>query len=453
MVPFVSLITFTVIAASLLMAAREIARGQRSCLLVVFPIHFIFCGLPLLLDVVVGRPAYLAFPGFYDATNDEPTAIIYCAYMLLCLAVWWLGYQPTNSTMQISRTARTSRISFTPMKKLCVCLLLIVPFVLIMISPDPWMYLDYTPRARELHFRDAERMHHIWVGRAIQGSFLASAILLYFARHLVANLLVLFPLAGVNCWLSGKRNAIATVMVLWIYSLWRRGTLRGRRLISVSMLAAVALLAFSAYYQTRLRFTDAFVENKTREFWYDNYRIDYGRDDTIKLNIYALLHPDAMQILDYPGQSIEIVATMWMPRRLWPDKSPPYSYFVTTAAMGAPTAGSGGVTTTCLCESIANFGWLGFLLGPLLPLIVCRIGDAANSEIVRFLTLLIAIGMQTVHIAPWAVPFAVWLVLAARELLGNRVAGRRVGRRMHVRPPVTLRKRQVAMTRSLPPQE
>ncbi len=412
-------ITFAVLTASVAYAARELRIGRRSCVLILFPIHYVFCGLPLLLDLIFGRPPYVQFPGFDDASHDATTSVLYCAYMLLCVCIWWLGYTPAVHRSPAAGRLNPVSAGLSPARRAVFIAMLFSPFLLLALSPDPWMYLEYTPRARELHFRDAERLFHIWVGRAIQASFLASAILLFFTRRLPPSIASMLPIVGMNCWLSGKRNAIANVLVLWLYSLWRRGTLRGRPLILVSLLAAGGLLAFSSFYQTQLRFTDAFVENRGRDFWYDNYRIDYGRDDTIKLNIFALLNERQMQILDYRGQSIEIISTIWIPRRFWPNKPPPYPFFVTTAAMGRPTDGGGGVTTTCLDESIANFGWMGFLIGPLLPLIVCRIGDAGKTETTRVLTLLVAVGMQTVHIAPWALPAAAWVLSATRDLLGQ----------------------------------
>lgn len=436
MIEFVALLTFFLITSSLVFAARELIRGSRSCVLIIFPIHFLFCGLPLLLDVAIGVPSYQAFPGFHIAAHDEMTTLVYCAYMVLCLGIWWMGYVPRRHQRDqlLPRHALDWRDQLSPARQFAVCVLLIAPFVLVALAPDPWMYTEYTSHDRELYFRDAERHYHMWVSRAIQASLLASAILLFFSRKLLPSLTSLIPIVSADCWLSGKRNAIATVLVLWIYSLWRRGSLQGKQLITACVVAGAGLLAFSGYYQTQLRFSDQFVENKTSEFWYNNYRIDYGREDTIKLNIYAMLHPHEMQILDYRGQSLEIIATMWVPRRFWPDKPPSYSHFVTTAAMGIARDVGGGVTTTWLCEAIANFGWFGFLIGPLLILVVCRVGDAASSETVHFLTLLVAVGLQTVHIAPWAVPAAAWFVLSMRELFSrqrtsSRLTTRRVSRR------------------------
>jgi hypothetical protein len=432
MIEFVAILTFLLITSSLVFAARELVQGSRSCVLIIFPIHFLFCGLPLLLDVVIGVPSYQAFPGFHIAAHDETTTLVYCAYMVFCLGIWWMGYVPRRRQRDqlLPRHALRVRDQLSPARQFAVCALLLLPFVLVALAPDPWMYAEYTSHDRELYFRDAERHYHMWVSRAIQASLLASAILLFFSRKLLPSLTSLIPIVGADCWLSGKRNAIATVLVLWIYSLWRRGALQGKQLITACVIGGVGLLAFSGYYQTQLRFSDQFVENKTSEFWYNNYRIDYGREDTIKLNIYALLHPNEMQILDYRGQSLEIIATMWVPRRFWPNKPPSYSHFVTTAAMGIARDVGGGVTTTWLCEAIANFGWFGFLIGPLLILVVCRVGDAASSETVHFLTLLVAVGLQTVHIAPWAVPAAAWFVLSMREILSLQLPARRpaVGR-------------------------
>ncbi|MCA9263632.1 MAG: hypothetical protein KDA60_07270 [Planctomycetales bacterium] len=427
-----NLVTFLLLSLSVLYAARELALGRRSCVLILFPIHYVFCGLPLLFDLLFGSPEYLRFPGFYEAAQDETTGVVYCVYMLVCICIWWLSYSPLvqqgETRAELSRRSRFSPPRLSPSRRALFVAMLFSPFLFLAISPDPFMYLEYTPRARELHFRDAERLFHIWVGRSIQASFLASAILLFFSRRLRMAVTTMLPIVGLDCWLSGKRNAIATVLALWLYSLWRRGTLRGRPLIFSSLALAAGMILFSIYYQTQLRYTDAFVENRGRDFWYENYRIDYGRDDTIKLNILSLLSDRKLQILDYPGQSFEIIATIWIPRRFWPNKPPPYSFFVTTAAMGRPTDGGGGVTTTCLGEAVANFGWIGFLIGPILPLAVCKIGDQGRSEMSRVLTLLVAVGLQTVHIAPWAVPAAAWVFVVMRDMLTRQ----RPMRRRHV---------------------
>jgi hypothetical protein len=231
-------------------------------------------------------------------------------------------------------------------------------------------------------------------------------------------LVVLAPFILAACWINGKRNAVAYAIVLCLYAFWRRGVLRGKRLVIAGAALCTLFVAFSAYYQTQLRFSDEFVQEKDVQFWYENFRIDYGRDDVIKLAICAELNPHALRILEYRGQSLEIIATMLLPRRFWPDKTPSYPAHVTLQAMGQMPRG-GGLTTSVLEEAIANFSWLGCLLGPLLIAAVCRIGDSCRNENTRILTIMVAICLQVVHLAPWAPAAVMWILYVAAEKFGS----------------------------------
>ena len=119
-----------------------------------------------------------------------------------------------------------------------------------------------------------------------------------------------------------------------------------------------------------------------------------------------------MQILEYPGQSLLFNATMPVPRKLWPDKPLPYAQYVTAAALERK-AGiyPGGLTTSWLEEALANFYWLGLLLGPFLFVVVCRFGDSAQNTMVTVMTSLIAVLFLTVQLTAFLSLAVFWVFL------------------------------------------
>ena len=400
------------------LSVRCLAAGARNSVLFVFPIHFIFCGLPLVGDILLGVPQYRLFPGFADAAHDQATCLVYCGFVSLCPILWWYFAGPLRRHHIHGKSRVLDQIrGHGTILDVVLIVVVLSPILLLAVAPDRSIYGCYSAACRQWYLRGSETVFHAILVKSIQLAIIAAAVLLLRARNLMARMLWVVPVIGVHCWLHGKRNIVAFAIFLIIYVLWSRGVLLRRRLAIATAAATFMFLAFSTFYQTNLRFNDYSAANRTMEQWLEGMRIDYGRDDVIKLNLYAELAPEFPPILDYRGESFVIVGTFFVPRWFWPNKPDSYAAHVMTAAMGGPSPGGGTMTTTILAEAIANFGWLGMLAGPVAVVGICRISDAFRDELLHVLALFITTGMLAVSFSYWSQVALLWIALIAVKLL------------------------------------
>jgi hypothetical protein len=140
--------------------------------------------------------------------------------------------------------------------------------------------------------------------------------------------------------------------------------------------------------------------------------MDYGRDDVIKLTIFAELHPEIIRILEYRGQSFLFYSVFYVPRDFWPQKPYPYAVYSTSAIamFDSPRQLGWGLTTSILEEAIANLSWAGMLAGPLVVSLVCRLGEACRNSMVSAFTALIACLFLSVHLNAFMVMFLLWVM-------------------------------------------
>lgn len=418
MIETIELITAGWLIYCLYFTIRAISLGQRQTILCAIPIHFIFCGLPLILQCLFGTPAFEVFPGFQDTCRDPLTCVIYCLYVATVPVFWWIHRGPNPSVTV--EDGRSKHFRGTGIIDYVLPVLLVAPVLVVFLAPDPEIYLSYSIGDRGLYELEREQNFHVIVSKLCQLSIVSAAIMLFRARSVRSALMMTIPAVCAACWLHGKRNAVVLALALMLYGVWRRGEIDRRRIWVVGAISVLFAITYSIFYQTQVRFNASFVSKRSIAYWIENFRVDYGRDLSIKLEIYDLVHPGEVPTIEYPGQSVWIASTVIVPRSLWDKKPESYSYFVTNAAMGRPSAGGGGVTTSCLGEAIPNFWLFGFLIGPLLPLVVSRVGDQSSNEIVKVLTVFIVILLQTAHLNAWAVPGYLWLFLVVKERLTLR---------------------------------
>jgi hypothetical protein len=153
-------------------------------------------------------------------------------------------------------------------------------------------------------------------------------------------------------------------------------------------------------------------------------RSDIGRDGDIKLAIYTELHGNEPGILEYRGQTALFAVTMFVPRVWWPEKPYPYYRYLTAKATGTPSGTSSfNLTTSVLGESVANFGFAGMLIPPLLLGLACRWGDSCRDKAMTIYTglsvsflLFTEASAAAVFLAPW-----VGLVLLCRRRNGSSI--------------------------------
>ncbi|MPZ16993.1 MAG: hypothetical protein GEV06_03625 [Luteitalea sp.] len=408
------------LGASALAAARRLALGYRDTILFVFPLHFLLTGLPLVWDMIFGVPTYQRFPGFHLAATDPTARFAYCLTVSVPPLLWWAFRRPLRPASHRGAGSKRSEVmrwiaNLSPAVRLTAILVLVLPVLLVLVSPDPSVYLRYTPWWRGWADVEATRQFHFWIARSVQFSFVAAALLLLHAKRLGRALLVVVPFVAAAAWIPGKRNAVAFAAAFLLYALWERGVLRGRRLVIVTAVAAIVFGFFSVIYQTQLRFPEEYTRSRTVEDWIENARVDFGRDDVIRLVIHSELDPGQPQILDYPGESyLVVLGAILRGERI---EAPSYPNRLTSIAMRSPPGGSGGVTTSILDESIANFGWIGLLVAPLVVLVVCRLGDSCHDSVISALTLFVVVCMFTTHPPPWAIMALVWTALVCHAKL------------------------------------
>jgi hypothetical protein len=414
MLDAISIATFLWLGFWAWLAIRKLAVGTREAIHYLIVIHFILNGLPLFLDILFGKPDYYYQPGFYLATGDEQVAGLYCVYASAVPVFWWFAGR--SRSLHLEHPTPTAgwhaQTTLRPLRPVFYCLLM-SPALALLAAPEPQLYLTYGWIARVSPPTLAAQEYHEVIVLAALLSVLAAAGLLASAKRLRLTAVVpLAPWLILAIWLNGKRHLfVIALLALW-YVFWQRGIARRASFYIIGLLLAYSILVFSVVYQENTRGIS--IRSSGLENFYESLRIDYARDDRIKMALYAELHPDVIRILEYRGQSLLFDLTMYVPRQVWPDKPLPYAqYFTSAMLMSPPRMWGWGMTTTWLDEAIANFGWLGMLLGPLFPAVLCRVGDSAANALAYSLTALTSSLLLAVQLPAFAPLFWVWVAVIA----------------------------------------
>jgi hypothetical protein len=361
-----------------------------------------FYGVPLVLDFLVGQPEYIAFPGFREPAWSAKVAVAYDLFVIACPVFWWL----TASRKRI-KPGKSADLSGLRKIRYLLWILLISPIFTVAFAPEPGFYAHYgavlTPS-----FTPAIERFHLVVGESCLLSAVAGFALLISQRRVALTFLQVLPFFILSSWITGKRSdAFLVVVLMWI-ALWVRGKITPPVLIAGGLATGAALFFYSSWYQNEFR--PLTVSDSQRA--YEMFRVDYGRDQDLRTALYCEMTSNR-RILSYRGESLVFDLTMVIPRSVWPQKPMPYSIYMAAAGLYTkPRFFGWSVTTSILDEAIANFSWLGLVIGPFVLTVICWIGDRADP-LGKSLSVLIACMLLTMDAAGFAPLVLCWLLYLA----------------------------------------
>lgn len=397
----------------------RLAKYHLRSVYVVLIVTFLLLGLPLLWDFLFGVPSYFTLPGMAPANTDFASRLLYVLYLWMIppIALIAANGGVNKTTSPDSYTARQAGHAIA---KGAAWIAALSPFLAVLTSPSPRAYFVYgTVDHRYPHLAAGVSeyefaRHHVLVTSACLISTIAIAYLVYAHKGTLFTPLALSYLSILifGVWVNGKRNAFAFSVFLIVMALWSRGTLKPKAVVTIGVSAVVALLMFSSWYQQDTRSADTW----SSELAYNNTRLDYGRDHTARLAIYRLIHNDEKDILNYPGQSVIYYPLAMVPRSIWESKPPNYGMMVTSAALQDDNHFRGWIlTTSWYDEAIANFGFAGFILGPGMLGLFCRVGDRKGPGILQMITMFAGALFVAVHLQAFMPVFGLWLVIVIQS--------------------------------------
>ena len=412
-VVFAEVVVVLWLTVVLVRTVRALARGDRRSILFVQLVFLVFFAAPLVLDLTIGPPQFTHHRGFILGQGDRTTNLIYLGYIAWVPLVFRVVGGPPRFETEAPRLQEVRGW----LKVFAWTTMLALPFV-ITLAPAPEDYARYAAYVGDT--AGANRGYQAVVTLAATLAVISGVIVLTAPNAVAPVRVAALPFLAIGVWIHGKRSIVAMALLLTLYMLWTRGVLRGRRFIAVSLASGLALGVFSYAYQAEVRQVDETpigrTDAATASPVYVNYRVDYGRDAITRQTIYAELHPDELHVLDYRGQSLLFDLTFFVPRQMWPDKPYPYAVYATAAMFDIPVRDMGwGITTSWLDEAIANLGWLGLILGPLVPALVCRIGDRLRTPFGGLLTVTVGGLLLILQLIAFMPLFALWLAAVIRH--------------------------------------
>ena len=336
---------------------------------IVYLLFFTFYVLPIFLDVFYEMPKYgVTHFGFLVSSNNITTRIIYDAVVVFIqlILIIWKNNQNRNSKMRLFYITKRQYIVIT-----IGMILPIIAFLAFGLNKS----LLFTPLWRELQFYGIET-NYDYVERLSYLGIACCCILLLRKDFPLLSYYRLFPAAFLymNICVQGKRAVLffsIIVIILIIFFLLNRevGAIKNKiRYYVMGSVVAVVLIVYMITFALNVKINNRGYDEKDTATLFTTTRIDFLRDDRVRLAIFSEFNEDEWPMLNYYGETI-IYDVMSIPpidivfNYLKIDR---YSYqqFLTSCLMHSPFSPDNNyMTPTIFAELISNFGVLfGVLL-------------------------------------------------------------------------------------------
>lgn len=369
------IITFLISSIWLIKSLKNIAKGSRYF---INALIYVFYVLPLGMDYFIEMAdySYSGFLGFIAPRQDVLTVIFYDLGMLYTQYMILFHRVKKSDTLYQNNVNESN---YTPW----VVLGMIIPAVaVLLLLRQPGMLYMFQWRELELFPADGsyatiEKFTYLGVS--------CSVFLLFDLNKKWYHPLRLIALAFlmVNICIQGKRAIMFFAMInvaVLVYLRFNELVAKNKH-IFVFIVFGLALLVIAVYSMVFMTVTvkmDRGYNVDDTSVMYTTTRIDFLRDDRVRLAIYSELHKDEVEILDYPLQTYAGDIFGFIPLNYIPSlvgmKIYSYQTYFTYAVIHKKRSGNLDVannsfmTVSCFAELISN---LGLLLGMALMPFIC----------------------------------------------------------------------------------
>ena len=386
---------YLVIALSVFYIYNDIRRLLWSSRSVYFLVFFMFYVLPIFFDYMVGFQDHYHW-GFAVASNDPVSRIIYDITILLVMhtLVFYKNNMPDETFQENLRDSSAAKGFIEKYNKMFVFFMVFPTIATLFFMRIPGML--YTFQWREFEVYDAGGSYST-IERFTYFGIICSILLLFDQRKKFFDFsrLIALIFLYINVCIQGKRAilffAIIAIMIVVVFQFI---SLKVQKKHTFWYTFIFSLLAsFGAIYMiassVEVKIGRGYSET-AQDMLYTSTRIDFFREDRVKMAIYSELKPEKIKILDYKGQSlitnvVNIVPFNYISEPLELSQGTYQVHFSMAMLKQAynhrdPKANMNYMTCTMFAELISNFGiMLGTFLFIVLTLWFVRLTDKYPS--------------------------------------------------------------------------
>ncbi len=264
----------------------------------------------------------------------------------------------------------------------------------------------------------------VWLVNSTNLSILMISFLAINKNYSLKLLLKFSPILLACVWINGKRNIIVLLLLIFVYVLLNNKQLKNKLKIFISIVVTVFVGLFSQFYITNFKLNEV---EQTAEEKYETLRLDYGRDDVLKMAIYHELYDKYPPILSYRGESMVFVLTFFIPREIWSDKPLTYTAYFTSSLLSEKADFQHfGMTTGIFDEFIVNFSlFIGFVFAVYLVIRIIRVTLKMNNLFFNLYTVLVLALLLSNDIKSYLIIHILWIVYLVYLKKKNKNVGKR----------------------------
>lgn len=382
----VSVIDIFTAFVSIIVLSKSIAKARSSARHLFYVLFFAVAVTPLILDYAIGFPNYfswetgLRLSGFVLSSEDAATRILYDVYLLIFpLVLFNVRFKRLRMTELPIRDDENQKGRGALKRGVFVLLafLAVFPILLVVLLPMPnellieWGWRDSGLISIDTnpYYYSVEKLTYVGV---------VSSIMLVLNRRNDGkyNIFSLFWLLFLymNMCIESKRSIIFFAYIVAVCYLMCTSSRKSFKRIGFAALIAIVLfVSFSVFVKINYR---GYVD---MEAIYTSLRIDFFRDDTIKMAIFSVLNPSRISILQYPFESYLLQIGYLFPLGFIGVPKMEYNLLFTCALQGVPlSTGLNYMTTSMLDEVVSNFGIIGFVVAPIFSALLADLCDGRN---------------------------------------------------------------------------
>lgn len=398
---------------------RIIFRENTSIANYIIIILYVFCVLPILLNYLIGIPEYNTvywYKPFVSPMENETVNVIYDIYIFIAIVSLYiiLGRKRLKFELRQENTLTSLFVN----NKILSIILIILPVLYILVTGS-WSYYAVFAVASTRGLTEAINLSWMTPFMLISMFTFFSVV---FKENLTLKKIIITCIYSFGIvWISGKRFMIANILVLVIFyvvNLIDNVEIK-KKMYKIIPFLGVILIAFSAFYLVKIR---PMSETSVMSV-YDMLRVDFGRDDVIKYVINEEII-EGNRILDYRGESFLSLIASFVPREIWSSKPYPHYMYLTASILNVNMFELPAGTTPSLLEmTICNFGDMGFFVGILILLLLCKVIDRFKDIDTKAIGLILFIVLLTQSMDVYLIAVA---LLAAMKLLTSVCKNHRI---------------------------